>query len=67
MRQTSEKLANTPAVARSSYVHPMVVEAFETDGLTTAMLRGAPRNGLSQAETALMRFLEKTFEGRTAS
>jgi DNA topoisomerase I len=64
MRQASERLTNTPAVARSSYVHPMVVEAFETDGLTPAMLRGAPRNGLSQAETALMRFLETTFEGR---
>jgi len=29
VRETSERLGNTPAVARASYVHPAVLEAFE--------------------------------------
>ena len=63
MRQTSEKLVNTPAVTRSSYVHPLVVEAFQSEQLTPAILNRAARNGLSHAETALMRFLEGVFDG----
>jgi DNA topoisomerase-1 len=64
MRAASEKLANTPAVTRSSYVHPLVVDAFEDERLQPAMLGGPMRNGLSQAETALMRFLEEVFGER---
>ncbi len=63
MRETAEKLVNTPAVTRSSYVHPLVVEAFESEQLTPAILNRAARGGLSQAETALMRFLEGVFDG----
>jgi DNA topoisomerase-1 len=58
MRQVSEQLKNTPAVARSSYVHPLIVEAFEAGDLDAQLLRGPYRGGLSAAETALMRFLE---------
>jgi DNA topoisomerase-1 len=58
MRATSETLNNTPAVARSSYVHPSIVEAFEAGLLDPAVLRGPQRRGLSAEETALMRFLE---------
>lgn len=47
MRETSRNLANTPAVARSSYVHPLVVEAFETERLRPSILQGAPRQGLN--------------------
>lgn len=65
MRTTSEQLANTPAVTRSSYVHPLVVEAFESARLHPAML-GATRQGLDQAETALMRFLEDVVEAPLA-
>jgi DNA topoisomerase I len=60
MRAASEELNNTPAVARSSYVHPSIVEAFEAGLLDPAVLRGPRRRGLSAEETALMRFLEKT-------
>jgi DNA topoisomerase-1 len=62
MKDTAETLANTPAVTRSSYVHPMVVEAFADERLEPSILQGPTRNGLDQAETALMRFLETTVE-----
>jgi DNA topoisomerase-1 len=62
MRATSKKLTNTPAVARSSYVHPLVVEAFEAEQLRPNILQGAARQGLSHAETALMRFLEDALQ-----
>ena len=58
MRETSERLANTPAVARSSYVHPIVVEAFDAEMLGPERLRVTARKGLSREETALMRLLE---------
>jgi DNA topoisomerase-1 len=61
MRDTAEALVNTPAVTRSSYVHPLVVEAFTDERLDRAMLQGPVRSGLNQAETALMRFLEAEF------
>src|SRR6201999_98219 len=35
MKEVAEELGNTPAVARSSYVDPRVVEGYET-GLTIA-------------------------------
>lgn len=60
MRDTAERLANTPAVTRSSYVHPLVVKAFEAEQLDPAITKGQTRNGLDKAETALMRFLEET-------
>jgi DNA topoisomerase I len=64
MRATSETLDNTPAVARLSYVHPSIVEAFEAGLLDPAVLRGPQRRGLSAEETALMRFLEKAQQKR---
>ncbi|SEQ35934.1 DNA topoisomerase-1 [Faunimonas pinastri] len=62
MKSASERLANTPAVARASYVHPMVVAAFDEGRLSPAMLKGQLRQGLDRAETALMRFLESEVE-----
>jgi DNA topoisomerase-1 len=67
MRETSVKLANTPAVTRSSYVHPLVVEAFESDGLAPGILKGPERDGLSRPETALMRFLEEVFADKAGA
>jgi DNA topoisomerase-1 len=66
MRTVSEELANTPAVTRSSYVHPLVVEAFEAEDLKRSELFGTPRTGLDPAETALMRFLEGALGAKTA-
>jgi DNA topoisomerase-1 len=46
-------------VARSSYVHPEIVEAFETERLPVDLLKGRQRDGLTRVETGLMRFLEE--------
>ncbi|KAB0682598.1 DNA topoisomerase IB [Aureimonas leprariae] len=59
MRSVSERLRNTPAVARASYVHPEIVTAFEEQRLDPALLRGRERDGLNRVETGLMRFLEE--------
>ena len=56
---TSERLRNTPAVARSSYIMPTIIEAFERDEMPDTLFRGPTRNGLDRAETALMRHLER--------
>ncbi|MBZ8135287.1 DNA topoisomerase IB [Afifella sp. IM 167] len=66
MREVSEKLANTMAVCRSSYVHPLVVEAFEAGKLEADLLHGPHRTRLSPGETALMRFLEKELSSGNA-
>lgn len=54
----AKKLRNTPTVARTSYIHPYILNAFEQDNLDRKLIQGRLRNGLSKAETALMRFLE---------
>ena len=56
---TSERLRNTPAVARASYIMPTIIEAFERDELADTLFRGPTRKGLDRAETALMRHLER--------
>jgi DNA topoisomerase-1 len=59
MRDVSAFLRNTPAVTRSSYVHPFVTEAFNRDELGPSLMRPPFRKGLNGAETALMRLLER--------
>jgi len=58
--EASKILVNTRSVARSSYIHPSVIEAYEAGKLKTSVLRGRMRKGLSRIESALMRFLETT-------
>ncbi len=48
MTAVSEELANTPAIARKSYVHNAIVEAFEDGRL--ARLRKPPRSGQRKAD-----------------
>jgi DNA topoisomerase I len=57
-RQVGEMLNNTPTVARSSYIHPEVLERFEDGLLNRALLRPKRRKGLDAAESALMRLIE---------
>jgi DNA topoisomerase-1 len=57
--EASKILVNTRSVARASYIHPSVIEAYEAGKLKTSLLRGRMRKGLSRIESALMRFLEK--------
>ena len=63
MRHVGEQLGNTPAVARSSYVSPAVVEQY-LDGTTIEDFRprhlrvvGARDQGLDQEEQALLSLL----------
>lgn len=59
MRNVAEFLRNTPAVTRSSYVHPLVTDCFKAGELDRSLLRAPYRKGLSGAETGLMRLLER--------
>ena len=59
MRSVAGILRNTPTVSRSSYVHPQIIEAFETDRLSPELFKGRTREGLTRIETGLMRFLEE--------
>ena len=58
MRSVAARLRNTPAVARSSYVHPAIIAAYEDGELSPALIRGRQRERLTAPETGLMRFLE---------
>jgi DNA topoisomerase-1 len=57
--RASEILANTRAVARSSYIHPNVIKAYESGKLEASLFRGRMRTGLNKIESALIRFLER--------
>ena len=55
MRQTADVLGNTPAVARGSYVHPAVLEAYLDGSLRGALVEAAeeqasPPPGADEAE-----------------
>jgi DNA topoisomerase-1 len=60
---TAEQLGNTPAVARQSYVHPAVIEAYLEDGVRDAILAAAdinpamPMPPTPQEERAVLRLL----------
>lgn len=57
----AEALGNTPAVTRSSYIHPLLVEAVKAeplDPLKGKKLIKRARRGLSRAETQLLAFLD---------
>jgi DNA topoisomerase I len=56
----SEILVNTRSVAKSSYIHPTVINAYQAGKLKASLLKGRMRKGLDRIESALMRFLDKT-------
>lgn len=66
---TAEQLGNTPAVCRSSYICPRLVDEY-MEGKPFEMLRrtrrGSPvvRSGLSIEEKALLKFLRETIADR---
>ena len=66
---TAEQLGNTPAVCRSSYICPRVLDEY-LEGKPFEMLRktrrGSPvvRLGLSMEEKALLKFLRETIADR---
>lgn len=53
MKQIAAKLVNTPAVARASYVHPGVVEAFVAGNLAERLAACRPAAWLSRKEAAV--------------
>lgn len=68
---TAEQLGNTPAVCRSSYICPRLLDEY-MEGKPFEMLRktrkGSPvvRLGLSMEEKALLKFLRETIADRRA-
>jgi DNA topoisomerase-1 len=57
IRATAESLGNTPSVARRSYVHPAVLQAYLDGGIATALVeaaeeQAAPPEGATAAEEA---------------
>ena len=64
IKQTSEILGNTPAVCRSSYVCPEIINAFEKGRVINSCasidnLIAFRGSGLHKAERALIRFLNR--------
>jgi DNA topoisomerase-1 len=53
----AEKLGNTRAVCRSSYVHPVIPEAFFDGRLTDAWRRSRRGRWLTRAESAVNRLV----------
>ena len=57
----AERLGNTPAICRKSYIHPALLEAYQDeDAFATwkRTRRGVRRKGLSGSESRLLRYLE---------
>lgn len=64
IKRVAKRLGNTPAIARSSYIDPRVITAYE-DGVTlpklrTAMTNMRPRKYLSVDEQCVLRLLQKS-------
>lgn len=64
MRAISEKLSNTPAVVRKSYVHAVVVEGFASGALQKAYQDARGRPGLRRAEKTVARLVSRMKRGR---
>lgn len=65
LAEVAEKLGNTPAIARKSYVHPAIIEAVQQrDAARLPLKMPRSRKYLSGAEVALIGFLnEATADG----
>jgi len=68
VRLVAAELGNTPAIARKSYVHPVVVMKYLRSGTTIALPKHLTHdaNGLGHApeESALIEFLDEYFPER---
>lgn len=56
IKNVAQRLGNTPTVCRKHYIHPAVLDAFQTDGLATVRST-APTRDVQRAERALMELL----------
>ena len=61
VQAVAAQLGNTPAVARRCYIHPAILDAFENDVARQRFNKESAKKrrltGLSQEESALLRFL----------
>jgi DNA topoisomerase-1 len=68
MRIVASELGNTPAICRSSYVHPIVLARYIDDGETISIRSAAQRKTAVMAhspeERALIAFLDEHFRER---
>lgn len=55
--QVAERLGNTRAVCRKSYVHPAIIAAYEDGSLARRRQVASASRGLTKAETDLLAFL----------
>lgn len=58
-RHVAGRLGNTPAMARSSYIHRRIIEAWERNELSPRLVGGRRRAKLTTNETALARLLDR--------
>lgn len=69
IRQTASRLGNTPAVARRSYVHPAVVEAYLEGAIGGALVEAAeeqdtpPAEATPAEEAAVVALLRQRLDG----
>ena len=65
----SSQLGNTPAVCKSSYIHPLILKAYVDDGLqqkwNRIVHRTRTRVGLTREESAMLTFLATTTATRS--
>ncbi len=72
MRQTAERLGNTPAVARKSYVHPAVVDAYLDGRIGGALVEAAedevepPPGSTPDEESAVVELLRQRLDDDSA-
>lgn len=62
IKRVAEKLGNTPAVCKKSYIHPGVIDTFLADGALTLVVRKRLKgraSGLSADEAAVVRLIER--------
>jgi DNA topoisomerase-1 len=71
IQEVSERLGNTPAICRKSYVHPSVINSYLEGTLHSLLAAGdpkeavekvvadAPSRGLKPEEEAVIRLLER--------
>ena len=64
----SSQLGNTPAVCKSSYIHPLILTAYVDDGLqkqwNRIVRRSRTRVGLTREENAMLTFLASATTAR---
>jgi len=72
IRQTADQLGNTPAVARGSYVHPAVLEAYLAGSIHGALVQAAeeqatpPTSATPHEEAAVRALLRQRLEDDAA-